>query len=166
MIRSFRFIIFKNNHFLKNEGKMKEKCQLFANKVRRIYYFCFVHFMSSLLLLFYMFLDRRGLTNTILCVQRYISIILRSGCIAHGETYPFPPYTFFLLFFFSLTLLIPFCPSSFGRLFCTCCSLTDLLSTVSARLRSGQLFFSDKTSWYILLSFSLFSCPFPFLTYL
>lgn len=78
---------------------IKEKCQLFANKTRRIYYLCFVYFML-LLLLFYMILDRRGLTNTVLCVQRYIHIILRSGCIAHGKAYPplRTPSSFFYFF--------------------------------------------------------------------
>lgn len=104
----------------------------------------------------YTILDRPGLTNTVLYVQRYIRIILRSGCIACGEVY-LSLRTPSFAFFFSYSPY-SFCPSSFGRLSCTCCSLTDLLSTVSARLRSGQLFFPDKTSRYILLAFSPFPC--------
>jgi len=115
--------------------------------------FCVFHIASSLFL-FYMI---RGLANTVLYMQRYIHIIVRSLSLAAlpiplRRAYPFSctPSSFF---FPPLT----FCPS-FGCLSCTCCSLTDLLSTVSARLRSRQLFFPDKTSRYIPLTFSPFPC--------
>lgn len=65
----------------------------------------------------------------------------------------FAPHTSPLLIFL-LPSLTQFCPSSLGRLSCIRCSLTDPLSTASARLRFGQLFFPDKTSRYVLLAFS------------
>lgn len=113
--------------------------------------------VSSSLFLCYMILDRRGLTNTVLCAEictYYPTFWLH--CPWRSILFPSRTPSFFFTFF-SLTLLTRFCPS-FGRLSCTCCSLTDLLSTVSARLRSGQLFFPDKTSRYIPLAFSPFPC--------
>ena len=118
--------------------------------------FCVFHVASSLFL-FYMI--HRGLANTVLYMQRYIHTCYPTfslfGCIAHGEEHTLSPVHHLPSSFFPP--LTRFCPS-FGRLSCTCCSLTDLLSTVSARLRSRQLFFPDKTSRYIPLAFSPFPC--------
>lgn len=69
----------------------------------------YIFYVAASPFLFYTILDRRGLTNMVLYAQRYIHIILRSGCIAHGI--PFPPHTpssFFLFFssFVSVLLLL------------------------------------------------------------
>lgn len=61
------------------------------------------------LLLFYMIFDRRELTNTFLCVKKYIlRIILRFGCFAMGKAYPFFCISscFFLLFCSLVSVLL------------------------------------------------------------
>lgn len=64
--------------------------------------FCIFYVVSSLFL-FYTILDRE-LSNTVFYAQRYIRIILRSGCIARGEAYSSLRTSSFFFFFLLLPL--------------------------------------------------------------